>query len=231
LSLLVLALALVAGCGGDDDSGDGGETGSTTAPAETQAETTPQEPAGAPGCKEVALPAAKVPRAEKPDAELPAAEDVAVTFRTNCGKFTVDVDEERGLTAASFVKLADEGVYDDTFFHRIAPNFVIQGGDPEGTGIGGPGYTTEDAPPQDTKYVTGTVAMAKASAEPPGTAGSQFFVVLSPAGGDMLTPDYAVVGKVSAGMDVVKRIGELGDALERPTHVVKVTKTTVTRGG
>jgi cyclophilin family peptidyl-prolyl cis-trans isomerase len=89
------------------------------------------------------------------------------------------------------------------------PGFVIQGGDPTGSGQGGPGYTTTDKPPADTVYGRGTVAMAKTGAEPPGTAGSQFFVVTGEA--SALTPEYARLGEVTRGMAVVERIGQLGD--------------------
>ena len=86
---------------------------------------------------------------------------------------------------------------------------MIQGGDPNGDGTGGPGYTTVDPPPADAKYTKGVVAMAKTQNEPPGTAGSQFFVVT---GADIgLPPDYALLGNVSSGMDVVDKIGKLGD--------------------
>ena len=86
---------------------------------------------------------------------------------------------------------------------------MIQGGDPTGTGTGGPGYSTRDTPPADTVYTKGVVAMAKTQAEPPGTAGSQFYIVTAPDAG--LPPDYAVLGKVVKGQDVVDAIGELGD--------------------
>jgi peptidyl-prolyl cis-trans isomerase B (cyclophilin B) len=76
-------------------------------------------------------------------------------------------------------------------------------------GAGGPGYKTRDAPPRNTAYVKGTVAMAKSELEPPGTAGSQFYIMTAPDAG--LTPDYALLGKVMKGQDVVDAIGELGD--------------------
>jgi cyclophilin family peptidyl-prolyl cis-trans isomerase len=103
---------------------------------------------------------------------------------------------------------------------------VIQGGDPTATGSGGPGYSTEDEPPADARYTRGAVAMAKAGNEPPGTAGSQFFVVVGEDAG--LPPDYAVVGKVSDGMETVERIGTQGDpATEQPTQTIVIEKVTV----
>jgi len=223
LTLLLMALALgLAACGDDDDSGDSGSTTTTETQTQTQAEQPPQRREG--GCVEVAQPEAKPDGGEKRPSE-PLAEDYEVVFETNCGSFTVAMDEEvGGLSAASFVQLADSGFYENTFFHRIAPGFVIQGGDPTGTGTGGPGYTTRDAPPQGATYPQYTVAMAKGAAEPPGTSGSQFFVMT---GGSGLPPDYAIVGEVTEGTQVIDRIGQLGDATEQPTRVVVVEKTSV----
>jgi cyclophilin family peptidyl-prolyl cis-trans isomerase len=220
LALITMLLAFAAfGCGDDDESGDDG--GTTTTETQTTVETTPSEPGE---CTEVAQPEPKRDGGEDKPTE-PLSGQHEVTFQTNCGSFTVAMDEEvGGLSAASFVELARSGFYEDTFFHRIAPGFVIQGGDPTGTGTGGPGYTTEDAPPSDASYGPGVVAMAKAGPEPPGTAGSQFFVTLADAG---LPPDYAIVGEVSEGLDVVEAIGQLGDATEQPTQVVKIEKATV----
>jgi peptidyl-prolyl cis-trans isomerase B (cyclophilin B) len=143
-------------------------------------------------------------------------------FDTNCGSFTVTLDQKTAPnTSASLVSLARKGFFDDTFFHRIVPGFVIQGGDPTGTGSGGPGYSTVDKPPASARYTHGVVAMAKTGAEPAGTSGSQFFVVT---GGDVgLPPDYAVVGKVTKGLEVVDKIGRLGDpASEQPTRPVVI---------
>ena len=150
-----------------------------------------------------------------------------VTLKTNQGTFAFDLDVKNSPnTTASFASLVEKGFFDGLTFHRIVPGFVIQGGDPKGDGTGGPGYTTVDAPPADTKYTKGVVAMAKTQAEPPGTAGSQFFVVT---GADIgLPPDYALLGKVSSGMGVVDKIDKLGDpATEQPTKRVVIEKATV----
>jgi len=142
--------------------------------------------------------------------------------KTSEGTFTIRLDaKDSPHTVASFESLARKGFFDGTIFHRIVPGFVIQGGDPTGTGTGGPGYTTTDAPPPGTQYTKGVVAMAKTQAEAPGTAGSQFFVVT--AQNAQLPPDYALLGTVVSGMDVVDRIGKLGDpATEQPTKRVVV---------
>ncbi|MGE5272667.1 MAG: peptidylprolyl isomerase [Verrucomicrobiota bacterium] len=158
---------------------------------------------------------------------LDPSKTYTVALKTNQGTFAFDLDvKDSPHTAASFAALVKKGFFDGLTFHRIVPGFVIQGGDPNGDGTGGPGYTTVDAPPADAKYTRGVVAMAKTAAEPPGTAGSQFFVVTGADAG--LPPDYALLGKVSSGMDVVDKIGELGDpATEQPTKRVVIEKATV----
>ncbi len=120
-----------------------------------------------------------------------------------------------------------KGFFDGTHFHRIVPGFVIQGGDPTGTGKGGPGYTVQDVPPADSTYTKGVVAMAKTGAEPSGTSGSQFFVVTAADAG--LPPQYAILGTVTKGLSVVDRIGKLGNpATERPTRKVVIQRMIVT---
>jgi peptidyl-prolyl cis-trans isomerase B (cyclophilin B) len=206
LLALLLALALVAGCGGGDDEGGGSEV----------------------GCEDVEAPDAREPgENEVPMEPLDTATTWALAFDTTCGEFTVTLDlDSAPNTTASLVELARDGYYEDTIFHRIVPGFVIQGGDPTQTGGGGPGYQTVDAPAQDASYTKGVVAMAKAQTEPPGTSGSQFFVVTAEDSG--LTPDYAIVGEVTDGLDVVERIGEFGDpATEAPTMPIVVRAVTV----
>ncbi len=161
---------------------------------------------------------------------LDASKTQTVTMKTNQGTFAFALDvKDSPNTTASFAKLVQKGFFDGTVFHRIVPGFVIQGGDPTGTGTGGPGYTTTDVPPADTTYTKGTVAMAKTSAEPAGTAGSQFFVVTADDAG--LPPDYAVLGHVTSGMDVVEKIGRLGDPnTEQPTKRVVIEQATLSTG-
>jgi cyclophilin family peptidyl-prolyl cis-trans isomerase len=147
--------------------------------------------------------------------------------QTSCGTFEISLDVARSpKTASSFAYLVRKGVYDRTFFHRIVPGFVIQGGDPEGTGTGGPGYSVTEAPPQSIAYHRGVVAMAKTAAQPPGTSESQFYVVTAADAG--LPPDYAYLGKVTRGLPVVMRIGRLGDRASgetgTPTQTVVIEK-------
>jgi peptidyl-prolyl cis-trans isomerase B (cyclophilin B) len=197
IPLLVLALALGA-CGDDDDE---------PAAPEPQA----SEQAGAGGCREVEQPEPKPDGgAAKPSERLDPGTVYVVTLGTSCGEIGIRLDQKTSPeTAASFASLARTGFYDGTVFHRIVPGFVIQGGDPTGAGTGGPGYSTRDVPPRDAAYVKGTVAMAKTGAEPPGTAGSQFYIVTAPDAG--LPPEYALLGEVVEGQDVVDEIGALGD--------------------
>ena len=145
---------------------------------------------------------------------------------TTCGSFTIELDQKTApKTAASLVSLADSGFFDGTTFHRVVPGFVIQGGDPTGTGTGGPGYKTVDVPPSDAAYTKGVVAMAKGQTEAPGTSGSQFFVVT---GADVGLPaEYAVVGKVTEGIETVDAIDALGGGDGPPSKPVVIEHITV----
>ena len=124
------------------------------------------------GCADVDAPAAKPDGgATKPSDLLDEAVTYTLVFETSCGDFEITLDQETAPdTAASLVALANDGFYDDTIFHRVVPGFVIQGGDPTGSGGGGPGYSTVDVPPSGAAYTRGMVAMAKTQVEPPGTA-------------------------------------------------------------
>ena len=151
-----------------------------------------------------------------------------VDVHTNFGDFDIRLDvKDSPCTTSSFAALVRKRFFDGTRFHRIVPGFVIQGGDPTGTGQGGPGYTVRDVPPANAAYTKGVVAMAKTSAEPTGTSGSQFFVVTGANAG--LPAQYALLGVVTKGLPVVDRIGKLGNPVnERPTRKVVVLKMTVT---
>ena len=170
-------------------------------------------------------------RKEKPPTQaLVAGKSYTVTLKTNFGSFTIKLaTKESPSTTASFVYLTDKGFFNGLIFHRIVPGFVIQGGDPTGTGTGGPGYTTVDPPPASTRYTLGLAAMAKSGSDPAGAAGSQFFVVTAPDA--HLPPAYAVLGQVVKGLGVVKAIGKLGDPASggqgAPTETVEIEKATV----
>jgi len=179
------------------------------------------------GCVPVAKPSTSSRTAPKPTRPLDPSKTYDVRLRTNCGSFTIRLAVKTSpKTTASFASLVEHGFLDRTIFHRIVPGFVIQGGDPTASGLGGPGYTVVDPPPPSTRYTFGVAAMAKAANDPAGTSGSQFFVVTAPDAN--LTPDYAVLGRVVAGLDVVRRIGKLGDPVsEKPTETVEIEKANV----
>jgi peptidyl-prolyl cis-trans isomerase B (cyclophilin B) len=178
------------------------------------------------GCKTVEAPKSKDVSFKAPDQVLEAGEPATATVKTSCGTFEIALDTERApKTANSFAFLAEEGFYDGLGFHRIVPGFVIQGGDPEGTGTGGPGYSVDEKPPPNLAYTKGVVAMAKSSAEPPGRSGSQFYVVTGADAG--LPPEYALVGKVTEGFDAVARIEKLGGPEEKPKKPVVIEEVTI----
>jgi cyclophilin family peptidyl-prolyl cis-trans isomerase len=207
--LCAAALAALAGCGGDNG-------GTTTAAASAE------------GCTEVEAPPVREPSERAaPSTTLEPGTTYTIGIKTNCGNFTIRLDQKASpKAAASFYELSKSGFFDGVVFHRIVPGFVIQGGDPTGTGTGGPGYSTVDTPRRNTTYTRGVVAMAKTAAEPRGTAGSQFFVVTPPS--ITLAPDYAVIGRVTKGLDVVLRIGTYGDPSGAPTKRVVIQETLAT---
>jgi peptidyl-prolyl cis-trans isomerase B (cyclophilin B) len=149
-----------------------------------------------------------------PPAE-PASSGVTATIETNLGNIVIEVyDQSSPVAATNFLNLASAGFYDGLTFHRLVPGFVIQGGDPNGDGTGGPGYTIQDEPVVG-QYGRGTVAMARTSQ--PNSAGSQFFIVLSDDARDALEQyrTYAIFGHVTLGLDVVDKIAAMpnkGDA-------------------
>jgi peptidyl-prolyl cis-trans isomerase B (cyclophilin B) len=160
-------------------------------------------------------------------APLPAGETRTVTIETGKGTIVVKVEGALSpIAAGNFVALAACGFYDRVVFHRVVPGFVIQGGDPEGTGGGGPGYTIQDEPVTAT-YKRGTLAMARTLA--PHSQGSQFFIVLDDAAAERglaQANTYAIFGQVTEGLDVVDAIAAAADA-ELPSDPVAMTKVTV----
>jgi len=196
-ALLLAALlcsGALAGCGGSGD-----EKAASTP-------TAPPSPAETAGCQRVQAPQpkgeGKLPR---PKERLQAGKTYVAKVVTSCGEFDITLDSKQApRTGGSFKYLADKGFYDGLTFHRIVAGFVIQGGDPAGNGQGGPGYSVVEAPPGDLAYTKGIVAMAKTETERPGTSGSQFFIVTAEDAG--LPPDYALLGKVTKGDDVVRKL-------------------------
>jgi cyclophilin family peptidyl-prolyl cis-trans isomerase len=201
--------AILAGCGGNDDGSE-----STTTQANNN------------GCREVEAPQPRHVSLKAPPQTVKRSDNLSAAVKTSCGDFDIALSTRWApKTVNSFVYLSEQGFYDDLTFHRIAPGLVIQGGDPLGTGHGGPGYTVVEKPPPNFSYTEGFVAMAKRSAEPPGTSSSQFFIVTGADAG--LPPEYALLGKVSHGLDVVMRIGKLGTPTEKPKQTVLIEKITI----
>jgi peptidyl-prolyl cis-trans isomerase B (cyclophilin B) len=197
-----LAVLVLTSCGGG-----GGESTSSALPA---------------GCQAAQKPPPRHVNLKPPHSRVKPGRRLVAAVDTSCGRFEVALDtKDSPKTVSSFVYLVRKGVYDDTTFHRIVPNFVIQGGDPLGTGTGGPGYSVDEPPPANAEYRRGTVAMVRTQAEPPGRSGSQFFVVAAVDAG--LPPSYALLGKVSSGENVVDRIASLGDAANGDTGTPRAT--------
>jgi peptidyl-prolyl cis-trans isomerase B (cyclophilin B) len=145
---------------------------------------------------------------------------------TNCGNFTVKVDPKRSPNAAaSFVSLAQHDFYNKTVIFQIKKGAFFVGGDPTGTGLGGPGYTTFDRVPSGSTYPYGAVVMERPARKPAGTAGSQFLVVT--AHDANLSAVYAFVGSVSHGPGVIDRIALYGNSRQKPSIPIVVEKTKV----
>jgi peptidyl-prolyl cis-trans isomerase B (cyclophilin B) len=195
--------------------GDGSDDSSTTASAGS--------------CKEVEAPAPKKVSLEAPPQTVEKGEKLTAAVDTSCGSFEIALDSSKApKTVNSFAYLSEEGFYDGLAFHRIAPGFVIQGGSPLGTSLGGPGYSVTEKPPANLAYTKGTVAMAKSEADPPGRSGSQFYVVTAADAG--LPAEYALVGKVSDGYDIVQRIEKLGTSTDKPKQTVLIETITIEKG-
>jgi cyclophilin family peptidyl-prolyl cis-trans isomerase len=143
----------------------------------------------------------------------------AATLRTSEGDIALELfEEDAPRTVANFKQLAGQGFYDGVIFHRVIPDFMIQGGDPEGTGRGGPGYTFEDEINRH-KVVRGALAMANAG---PNTNGSQFFIVTAEET-PWLDGKHTVFGRVTAGMDVVDRISHARTGQQdRPVEEIRI---------
>ena len=147
-------------------------------------------------------------------------------FETNHGSFSVELFEDKApVTTTNFIDLIEKGFYDGVIFHRVIKGFMIQGGDPTGTGRGGPGYTIRDEFHKELRHsAAGILSMANAG---PNSGGSQFFITL--AATPWLDGKHAVFGRVSEGMDVVEKIGMAPTgAQDRPREDVKIERVTLT---
>lgn len=228
LLLAIAATLPLAACGSSPDPAGGAAASATTSAA------TPQAAAGVstPGSGSACPPADGTAERMTTFAAAPAmcidpTKTYTATMTTDAGPVTIELLANKApKTVNNFVFLARNHYYDGIGFHRVIQGFMAQGGDPEGTGMGGPGYTFEDELPKQGDYQVGSVAMANAG---PNTNGSQFFIVAGEAG-VQLPPQYSLFSKVTSGMDAVRKIeadGSAGDG--PPAKVHKITKVTITQ--
>lgn len=223
IGLAVLAAALFSG---DDGKKTAATDQSTTSSSGETTSTTVNPALAAIQCNDTKPP--DNPNRPTFTAEPPMTIDQAKTYtatiETSCGKITVDLDAKAAPHAVnSFVFLANKKFYDGLTFHRVVKDFVIQGGDPDGTGSGGPGYTIAEEPPQD-GYKLGSLAMAKTNE--PHTTGSQFFVVTGPEG-TQLPNQYTRFGMVTGGLDVAQKLESFADPQQKPTRPLYIFSITI----
>jgi len=229
IAVVVVAVFVLANQGGSKKKKP--PTASSTTVPSTATTTTPAAPAGAKLTGDTPCPKAdgSSPRtvsfAKPPPMCVDPARTYTATIETDAGtmKATLDV-KGAPKTANNFVVLADYHFFDGLTFHRVIPGFVLQGGDPEGTGAGGPGYKFADELPKAGQYKVGSLAMANSGAD---TNGSQFFVIVGPKG-EALPPQYSLFGQVTEGVDVAKKIEADGTDSGTPTVVHKMTRVTIT---
>ena len=201
---ILLALALVA-CNGDDESATVAEPEPAPAPT-AQPETTGES--------------MSMQYSSPPELTIDTGKTYKAVITTTKGEIALDLfASEVPNTVNNFVFLAREGFYDNVIFHRVIPGFMIQGGDPTGTGMGGPGYRFNDEPVRR-PYVQGTLAMANAG---PNTNGSQFFIMHADFA---LPPNYTIFGQATSGQDVVDAIATsprgANDRPNEPTQILSV---------
>jgi len=209
-----------AGCGGDDT--DTGATGAETGMTAADSGCLPADQQPDPGDK---------PSFDKAEQVLKAG-PASIVMETSCGKLTIVLDRKAGGPIPNSIAfLASKGFYDGLTFHRVVPDFVLQGGDPKGDGTGDPGYEVIGAVPKDYEYKLGDVAMAKTSSAPSGASGSQFFVVSSENGGFSLTqqPVYGVLGRATdaESLATIERIAKLGVTDDPPSQPVWIVSAKV----
>jgi len=179
------------------------------------------------GCRNVPAPASRAgEQASKPTTQLDPKRSYRVRLVTNCGTIVIQLAvNEAPKTTSSFAHLVKIGFYNRLTFHRVVPEFVIQGGDPNGNGSGGPSWRIVEPPPADLRYTKGVVAMAKTPSAPAGASGSQFFIVTGSNVG--LPPVYALVGRVVGGERTVEAISHVPTEGERPRAPVVIERATL----
>lgn len=226
----------------DDDDEQDTATSEATLPddAETPSDDPAEDPAEDPEPAGDPLPCPPTDGSAEQVQEFPAAPEMCIdtaktytaTMETDAGTIVIELDDEAApVTVNNFVYLARYKYFDGLTFHRVIPDFVLQGGDPQGTGAGGPGYQFEDELPDPDDYQAGSLAMANSG---PDTNGSQFFIVTSEAGAQTLVDAvggeaaYSLFGQVVEGMDVVAAIEADGTPAGQPTTTHIIESVTIT---
>jgi cyclophilin family peptidyl-prolyl cis-trans isomerase len=242
---VIIAVAVAAGIyllvsSGSSPKNTAGTTGTSTTTSSTSttststttttlapAQATADQVAVAAGCP--SNPATQLPRSNyaAPPMTIDTTKTYTATVKTDVGTFVITLDAKTSPVAVnSFVFLAQKGFFNCVIFHRVIPNFVVQGGDPTGRGTGGPGYSFTESGPKTTanpaqQYPLGSVAMANSNqpaTTDPTTNGSQFFIVTG-SNGESLMPDYVLFGQVTSGMDVVNQISNDGSSSGVPPTI------------
>ena len=217
------AVLVLAGCGsGSDDTGDSSGSASSGSSSADSASGETKCPAEDGSAKRTTS------FEEAPPMCIDSKKTYTATLETDAGNIEIALDAKKApKTVNNFVVLSRYHFYDGLTFHRVITNFMAQGGDPEGNGTGGPGYTFEDELPKKGAYKVGSVAMANSG---PDTNGSQFFIITGQAGVS-LPPDYSLFGQVTDGQDVLQRIAEDGSAGEGSPEVEHtIEKVTIEQG-
>jgi cyclophilin family peptidyl-prolyl cis-trans isomerase len=216
LVIAVMAAVALAACGGSSSSTSASVPVTEAQPetaAATQTSTTATQQTtssiSVPGCRSVPAPPSRAgEQASKFTTPLDPAHSYTVRLQTNCGPIVIQLAvREAPKTSSSFAHLVQTGYYNELTFHRVVPGFVIQGGDPTGTGTGGPSWQIVEPPPASLRYTTGVVAMAKSPTAPSGASGSQFFIVT--AANANLPAEYALIGRVVSGEKAVEAIAHV----------------------
>ena len=237
LLVILLACLVLVGCGKDDANvADESTTATASTPAKTTTAAVPRR-STSDGCEAVAAPKPATDSDRRRSRKrLNRRRTHIAVMRTNCGTIRIRLAVRAApKTTASFAGLARNGFFDGLTFHRIAKpggnDYVIQGGDPLGTGNGGPGYSVVEAPPRKTKYGRYIVAMAKTQTEQPGTSGSQFFIVTAKE--TPLPAEYALVGRVVGGRRTVRRIAavQTDPSTEMPLDPVVIKSVRIRSSG
>lgn len=224
LAISSLLLVGLAACGSNSQPAASPTTDGATAAETASAAPTPVKPVCPPAA---GAETRTILFTEAPPKCIDDAKTYTAEFTTDAGAFTVALDAKKApATVNNFVFLARHKFYDGVIFHRVIQGFMNQGGDPEGTGMGGPGYTIPDEFPKAGEYEIGSIAMANTGQ--PNSGGSQFFIVTGDAG-VQLPPQYTLFGKVTQGMDAVKKIEADGSAADGPPATVHtIEKVTIT---